>query len=375
MNRNSGRFCLWVTSFSLLWAAGATAQEPTTPVSPADPESSETPQFVPPDDGRDWLQLSSGEWLKGELISVVYDRVEFDSEILDKLEIDTEDIRGFYSSRRFGLNLRGEAAITGQLRIEGDRVSVISGSGERILAREDLIAVTVAAERNRDHWSGDLGLGINLRQGNTDRIEYNMLAGAVRRTPASRVVLDYIGSYDKTDDVETANDHRLNLTYDRFSGSGLFWRPLIGQYLRDPFQNIEHQVTLESGLGYEFIDNNKTEWNIYTGVGFNYVHRVSVEEGLQNSSTSPAFSLGTHYTTELTSWMDFQLDFLMTFLDEESGEYQHHLVTQLSTDLIGSLDLDISFIWDRTQSPPPLSNGTIAEQDDFRFITGIGFEF
>ena len=202
-----------------------------------------------------------------------------------------------------------------------------------------------------------------------------MVAGTVRRTARSRFALDYIGSYNETDGLETANDHRLNILFDRFSGSRLFWRPLIGQYLRDPFQNIEHQGTLETGLGYDLIDTARTGWEVYSGVGFNHVRRVSVEEDQPRSSTSPSWSVGTRFDTELTRSIDFDLDFQMTFLDEESGEYQHHLITTLSTELVRNFDLDISFVWDRTRSPPPLSDGTVAEQDDFRLITGIGFDF
>ena len=42
-------------------------------------------EFVPPNDGYDWLRLTSGEWLRGELIGVFNDEVEFDSDILDGL--------------------------------------------------------------------------------------------------------------------------------------------------------------------------------------------------------------------------------------------------------------------------------------------------
>jgi hypothetical protein len=65
----------------------------------------------------------------------------------------------------------------------------------------------------------------------------------------------------------------------------------------------------------------------------------------------------------------------MTFLDEASGERQHHLLTTLSTDLIGDIDFDVSFIWDRTEKPQPAADGTIPKPDDFRMNVAIGFDF
>ena len=331
--------------------------------------------FSPPNDGFDWIQLASGEWLKGELIGLIDDELEFDSEILDELHIDMEDVIAIHSRRSYAVTRRGEELIEGQIALQDNELLVHTGEGEIAVPVDNLVALTASAERRRDWWSGDLSLGLNLRQGTTERVEYNMIAGLERRTERSRVLFDYIGSYNRTDDVETANDHRVNLVLDRFSGSRLFWRPIIGQYLRDPFQNIDHQVTLETGLGYELIRNRRTEWELFAGAGGNYVQRSSVEAGQSSSSSSPAFTLGTLFDTELTDSTDFLFSFQMTFLDEESGEYQHHLLTTLSTELTGNLDLDISFIWDRTEAPPPLENGSVAEQDDFRFITGIGFDF
>ncbi len=332
-------------------------------------------EFVPPNDGYDWLRLTSGEWLRGELIGVFNDEVEFDSDILDELTIDGEDVDQFFSPRTFGLSIRGRDLIVGRVSLSGDRVTVYVGDVEQEFSRDELVAITVSAERERDRWSGDIGLGINIRQGNSEFIEYNMIAGVERRTPQSRTFVDYLGNFNETEGVRVANNHRVSGVLDRFSGSRLFWRPFIGQYFRDPFQNIDHQGTLETGLGYELTDTSRTEWDIYAGVGFNYVERVSVEPGQPASSTSPALSIGTSFDTEVNSWMDYLFTFTATFVDEESGSYQHHLLTTLSSDLAGNFDIDISFVWDRTQDPPPLADGIFPEQDDYRLLVGISYEF
>jgi hypothetical protein len=349
---------IWILGFASLSAA-----------------AEETRVFAPPDDGYDWLRLVLGEWLRGELIGVFNDEVEFDSDILGELTIDGEDVDHFYSPRTFGLSIRGRDLVIGRVWLNGDRVIVLVDEVEQEFARSELIAITVSAERERDRWSGDIGLGINIRQGNSEFVEYNMIAGVERRTPRSRTFVDYLGNFNETEGVRIANNHRVSGVLDRFSGSRLFWRPLIGQYFRDPFQNIEHQGTLETGLGYELMDTSRTEWDIFAGAGFNYVERVSVEAGQPSSSTSPALSFGTNFDTELTQWMDYLFVFTATFLDEESGSYQHHLLTTLSSDLAGNFDINISFVWDRTQKPPPLADGAFPEQDDFRLLVGLSYEF
>jgi len=331
--------------------------------------------FVPPEDGYDWIQLTSGEWLKGELIVLSTEEFEFDSDILDELILDREDVSRFYSTRMFGISIRGYELLSGQLRIDEQSVFVTTDGEVQSFTREQLVAITVSAERERDRWSGELTLGANVRRGNADFIEYHMIAGLERRTPQSRVFIDYIGSFNETEGVRVDNNHRVNVAFDKFSGTRFFWRPFIGQYFRDPFQNIEHQFTLETGVGYEITDTSRTEWDVWSAVGVNAVRRVSVESGQPSKTRSPALSLGTDFDTELTSWMDYLFSFQMTFLDEESGEYQHHLLTTLSTDLIRNIDFDVSVVWDRTESPPPDAQGNIPEKDDFRLMVGISFDF
>ena len=146
--------------------------------------------FDPPEDGYDWIQLKSGEWLKGELIGLFDDEVEFDSEILEELVIDWEDVERIVSPRTYGVNVNGDGTLIGSLRFEGDRVFVFNDAGEFDVDRDELIGITASAERERDRWSVDVSLGINAREGNARFIEQNTIASAERRTPASRTNID-----------------------------------------------------------------------------------------------------------------------------------------------------------------------------------------
>jgi hypothetical protein len=43
--------------------------------------------------------------------------------------------------------------------------------------------------------------------------------------------------------------------------------------------------------------------------------------------------------------------------------------------LIGDLDFDITWVWDRIQDPRQNSDGSSPDQDDFRTMFGPGFSF
>ena len=149
-------------------------------------------------------------------------------------------------------------------------------------------------------------------------------------------------------------------------------RQLRGQ---DAFQNIRHQATADTGIGYQLIDAPRVEWDLHGGVGANYLRNVSVAAGESMDEVSPVVTLGSDLTVELTSWIDYELLINMTFLNEQSGQYQHHIVSTLSTDLIGNIDLDVGFIWERTKKPQERADGTLPEKDDFRLLVSIDYEF
>jgi hypothetical protein len=335
----------------------------------------EANDFVPPPDNYDWIQLTSDEWLKGQLINLYEEQVEFDSEKLGVLFIDWEDIRSFRGHKNFRVSVAGRPHLAGDLAIDGEVVTLKGRDKTHRISRGELVAITPVAATEFDNWSGDATLGINIRQGNTDTVEYDFLARLERLAPRSRLLFDYVGNFNKTDEETLANSHRVTGSFRLISGEPLYWRPVTTQYFRDPFQNIGHQLTLESGLGYDIIDNRRTDWQASAGLGVNYLAYESVEAGQDSSETSPALTFATEFETEVTSWMDYLFLLQVTLLDEDSGTYQHHLVSTLSTDLIGNFDLDITLVWDRIENPQQRSDGSFPEQDDFRLTVGVGYEF
>ncbi len=46
-----------------------------------------------------------------------------------------------------------------------------------------------------------------------------------------------------------------------------------------------------------------------------------------------------------------------------------------SFDLLGSLDFDLTFVWDRNETPQQESDGSRPERNDFRLTAGLGWDF
>lgn len=329
---------------------------------------------VPMPDKFDWIQLTSGEWLKGEL-KVVYEKsVEFDSDKLDLLELDIEDIQTIRSAQVVNVKgLQGRSA-TGKLLLEGETIKVL-GETTTEFTRSELVSITAGVPKERNFWSGKVSLGANLRSGNTEQTEATGIVNFSRRTVDDRVLLDYVGNYSVTNDVESANNHRANATWDRFLSDRFFLRPVLLEYFRDPFQNIADRFTVGTGVGYQLIDSSRTEWSIFAGPAYQWTRFDAVEPGEDDVEGTWALSAGTTFDHELTDDIDFNYDYRFQFTSESAGRYNHHMLGGFSFDLTDALSFEVSLIWDRIQNPQRDADGNLPEKDDYRVVFGLGYDF
>jgi putative salt-induced outer membrane protein YdiY len=337
--------------------------EPTVPAMPAMPTE------------WDWIQLTSDEWLKGEFIVMFKEQLEFESDELDMLTFDWEDIAQVRTASIMQVRFLNNEIVTGKLYIEGEAVQIITEKGVRDFTKSEILSVTAGVPREINFWSGKVTIGANIRSGNTEQKEINTQARFQRRTVMNRINLDFIGNYNITDDVEAADNQRASGTWDKFISDRLFVTPVFAEYYRDPFQNIEQRWTLGAGVGYDLIDNNKMELSASGGPAYQKTTFSDVEVDSSDSESTPALVLGSMFDWDITGDIDFIWEYRLQITNEETGTYNHHMVTKLEIELTSMLDVDFSWVWDRIQDPRPDSDGDVPEQDDYRLTVGIGFEF
>lgn len=321
----------------------------------------------------DWIRLTSGEWLKGEFIALYDDELEFDSDELDELTFDWEDISIVRTGRVMKVFLLNGQELEGRLLLDGEEVRV-EGS-EQVFPRQQILTITGGGEDLSNYWDIKIGVGINVRSGNSDQVDVNNSIKLRRRTIANRFTLDYLANYSETENIETANNHRLTAAWDVFLTDRLFVRLLFGEYLKDPYQNIDYKYTTGMGVGYQVVDTGDVEWLLVAGPAYQKTKFETVEIGENLEEETPAFSVASNLDIEITSDVDFFYDYSFTFTKENAGKYTHHMVGGLEIDLGSYFDLDVSVVWDRTEKPQADENGIIPAQDDYRLIVGIGFDY
>jgi putative salt-induced outer membrane protein YdiY len=355
----------------------AKSNTPSPVPAPPAPQTTNNLDWHPPgvgSDGYDWIQLKSGEWLKGYLDYVQDKKVQFESDKLEDLTLKLKDVRQIYPGVPMYVKFDGQDQYYGIVTLSNDLVWVI-GQVPVEMPRWQLTGITPGGKREVDFWTAKILLGVNLQEGNTKQATMNATAELARRTPATQLLLNYLGNFSSVDGEQNANNHRVNLSYDVRLNRDWFVRPVQLEYYRDQLANIAHRVTAAVGLGYYFFDRDNLEWRVAAGPGYQYSRFETVAAGEEDSKSTPAITFQTRFKADITSRLTFIQDFSSTITSQDAGLYNHHSVSTLEFEIKRHLDLDISFVWDYLQNPQTEADGTVPKHSDLRFTTSIGFRF
>src|SRR5262249_21396692 len=112
--------------------------------------------WVPPvigHDKADWLQLKSGEWLRGRLKYIQNRRVEFDSDEMEEQNFKLKDIRQIYPAEPMYVKFNDRDPAFGTVVISNRQVT-ISGPEQLTLPDDELTGITPTGQQEIRNWSG-----------------------------------------------------------------------------------------------------------------------------------------------------------------------------------------------------------------------------
>jgi hypothetical protein len=330
------------------------------------------PIFAPGDDAYDWIQLSSGEWLKGEIKAMYSYLLEFDSDELDLLEFDWEDISRIRTANEFNVRLNRDTTRVGKLVLKDEKLTIDDGIPAAV-GQYELISIAPGATSEISNWTAEVTLSSSFRTGSTEQTDASVRAVVQRRTTKRKIYFDFLSNYTEIDDNITSNDYRMNAYFDVFLTRRVFLRPVSIEYFSDPLQNIDNRYTLGASVGYYLIDNRKTTWDISTGPAYQRAEFIDVLPDEMLVEEDPAWVLSSQFDTKLTKKLELNGSLNLQYT-KASGGLTSHLITSLDFELTKSIDLDLSLIWDRIDDPTSNEIGETANPDDIRITLGIEVE-
>ena len=348
------------------------------------------PDPLEPSGDWDWVQYDTNEWIKGEIIALYDDTLEFDSDNFGVLSIDWGDIIEVRSGRNYRIGLdQGETdfftslydadngdVIIGRLYINQDKAYVTGEDGQQwTIARGDILTITTGAPTEANYWSLKATVGVTVNSGNTESASTNVLLNANRRTVNSRVILDYTGIIEETNNDETANNHRLRGIYDIFQTRNFFYRPIFLEYYQDDFQNLDSRITYTPGIGFYLIDEANVDWDFTFGPSYQESRFITVEAGSNRTESSTGLGVITTANIDITPDIEWYLEYTLQTADEKTGGDTQRFLTSLEIELTDQFDFDITYMLDHVESPVADENGNAPENTDTRLTFGLTYEY
>ena len=323
----------------------------------------------------DWVQMASGEWIKGNLKRMREDKMEFDSDKLDMLYVDFADVSLVHSPQTNTYVFDDRISATGPAVITADQVIVQTDEGTKVFPRSELESI-VEGERERDWWSMKLRFGFTLNRGNTDQLTYDIKFNTRREDRLTLLDLNYNATFGKTDGTQNVNRHLGEFLFNVFIGGRWWVTPAFGQLFNDRFQNIQFRATPAAGAGVHIIDLSNVKWDFMTGIGYQYLNYKAAEPGQTNPQNDAFVPLYTYWDFDITGDIDLTLSWLTNLVVTTIGNTNHTGKADLAIELTSVLDLDIAFLYLRTEEPGQPEDSTLPriEQNDYQLVIGISLE-
>ena len=324
--------------------------------------------------GMDWVKLTSGEWLAGEIKGMRDVELEFDSDKLNSITLDWSDVAGLRSTAVRTYRFDQLGVFTGTAAMQDGQIAVRTADGEvRSFPRESLLLIIEGKGSEWDYWSAQASLGLVLRSGNSDQQDFNAHAHVRRQTPTLRSDFNYTGNFGEVEDVRNVDNHNVNVNVDRLITKGFFITLGSINWVRDPFQNIDSRTTIGAGVGYDIYRLPNFEWGIGVNAGYQATRYVSVLASEDDSDDTFALIPSTRVEWDITSDVELDASYTAQIAMPETQNAFHHAETSLSVDVWGDiLDLNLALIFDRIETPRTNEDGITPERNDFRTSFGLG---
>ena len=325
--------------------------------------------------GPEWIRLSTGDWISGELESMRDESIKFTNPELGTLRLDWEIVEEFHSGRDNTFVLGPRRAHTGTVSMKRG-IAVVDAAGEAVeIPKEDLLAIIAGELSELNYWSMRALIGITLRSGNTDQEELTAFARLRREDTMTRAQVSYLTAIGNLDGSTTVNNSRINSFLNVFLSDRFFLTPVTASFYFDEFQNIDFRATPGVGIGYKLLDRGRIDLDVELGVGYQYTEYITVADPREKTNDSAVLLLGLKLDANLTSWLTLDSSLRVEMEIPDSSQTTSHLISTLSVDLYGPFTLDTTFLWDWVVDPVTAKGGLTPKSHDLALIAGFGIEF
>lgn len=315
------------------------------------------------------IRLGSREVLRGRVEYLNYGQLHFNSDKLDKVEFDWDDVEYLAASEEYEYVFRGNFRFRGRGSVTRDEVWVQEADGtEYRMARSELLAIFPGREELRGgRWFGNVGLSYETTRGNSEDVSFDFTADTTARLGSGEILLDADSSYAEARGTETRRKHGLKTQGNLDVTDRYYWTIARAELDYDKFQNIALRVRAGTGPGINVIRTNDANLRLEAGYGYDSTKFRKVAPGEDDKDEFPVAYGSLRSDWDVKDDVDVSLTVDSYGSTANTSQATIDLTARLSYDLFQDVDLDLRLVWNHVQSPEPLADGTQPDRNDCAF--------
>ena len=314
----------------------------------------------------DEVILTNGDRLSGKIIDVRDGILTLETGYSEPVKLEFEAVEKMSSTEPVELHLTDGEVLKGKIITNTNRQAAVeAGPGrEAVTVAFDTIAALNPPPKEPVTWKGNITLGGNLKDGNSDSMNLSAGALAVRRSENDRFLINVLYNYTEDNGVRTAKNTYGQLKYDYFL-SPKWYLYLNIDMLSDDFQDINFRTSVGPGVGYQIWDEENRALSLEAGVSY-----ISEDRDLGEDTNWISARLGVNFLYKLFDRVVFTDQFVIYPNLDDTGEYTLRNDAALVTDIGSNWAFRLGNIWERNSNPGP-----DVKKDDFTWILGLQYSF
>ncbi|MCO5120252.1 MAG: DUF481 domain-containing protein [Burkholderiaceae bacterium] len=221
-------------------------------------------------------------------------------------------------------------------------------------------------------WRHAIGLGLSYASGNSESSTLTLNADGVRQTESDKWSWYGKALRAESDDETTGDQIGFGTRYERDLNARVFGFGQ-GDYLRDRLANLSRRTSVGAGLGYHVFKSEKTNWDVFSGLGYThdrYVDPTDIGGRTRGSWGYAELLIGQESNHRISDTSTFRQRLVVYPNLSESGEFRAQFDAGLAVAINDRMSLTATLTY-RYNSDP----GVDIEKGDLLFVTGVSAKF
>jgi putative salt-induced outer membrane protein YdiY len=331
----------------------------------------------------DEVKMKNGDRLTGSVVRLDPKELILKTEYAGEIKIVREQVAAIETSEAVNILLKDGQSIIGKLRSVDDRFEMSTETAGMVAAKQaDVILFRSKADQDNylrdldrlrnprliDLWAGFVDVGYAQARGNASTSTISSSAKATRTTTRDAINTYFFSLYSSNTtagrNTLTANSIRGGIKYD-LNFTPKYYAFFSTDLEFDEFQGLDLRFVPAGGLGWHFIKNRSTVWDIFGGASMN---REFFTTGLRR--TSGELLAGNELTHKFSEMFTFSEKIVLFNNVSETGNYR------VNGDVAFAAALRKWLSWQVSASNRYLSNPLPGRKtNDILVTTGIRFTF